>query len=127
MHKREDTLKNTTVFLQELASEENRSKGLLLESRDSYINRLRQLKYSKRRRPKSKLTKAAGGFEEPAKDIVSAIRKSQRSAGGRSADDRRYSIAKKELSGLSYGVKANRAIVKKWVIYQTLKIRSLGV
>jgi hypothetical protein len=82
----DDTLKNTTVFLQELASEENRSKGLSLESKDGYINRLRQLKYSKRRRPKSKLTKAAGGFEEPAKDIVSAIKKSQRSTDDRSAD-----------------------------------------
>jgi hypothetical protein len=40
LHKREDTLKNTTVFLEELASEENRSKGLSLESRDGYINRL---------------------------------------------------------------------------------------
>ena len=126
MHKREDTLKNTTAFLQELASEENRSKGLSLESRDGYINRLRQLKYSKRRRPKSKPTKAAGGFGEPAKDIVNAIRKSQRSTGGRPADERRYSIAKRELSGLSYGVEANRAIVKRWVVHQTLKIRSLG-
>jgi hypothetical protein len=126
LHKREDTLKNTTAFLQELASEENRSKGLSLESRDGYINRLRQLKYSKRRRPKSKPTKAAGGFGEPAKDIVSAIRKSQRSTGGRPADERRYSIAKREPSGLSYGVEANRAIVKRWVVYQTLKIRSLG-
>ncbi len=126
LHKREDTLKNTTAFLQELASKENRSKRLSLESRDSYINRLRQLKYSKRRRPKSKPTKAAGGFGEPAKDIVSAIRKSQRSTGGRPADERRYSIAKRELSGLSYGVEANRAIVKRWVAHQTLKIRSPG-
>ena len=76
LHKRENILKNTTAFLQELASEENRSKRLSLESRDGYINRLRQLKYSKRRRPKLKFTKVAGGFGEPAKDIVSAIRKS---------------------------------------------------
>jgi hypothetical protein len=98
LQKREDTLKNTTAFLQELASEENRSKGLSLESRDGYINRLRQLKYSKRRRPKSKPSKEAGGFGEPTKDMVSAIRKSQRSTGGRPADERRY------------GVEANRAI-----------------
>jgi hypothetical protein len=41
LYKREDTLKNTTVFLQELASEENRLKGLSLENKDDYINRLR--------------------------------------------------------------------------------------
>jgi hypothetical protein len=72
LHKR----KNTTAFLQKLASKKNRSKRLSLKSKDSYINRLRQLKYSKRRRPKLKPTKAAGGFGEPTKDIVSAIRKS---------------------------------------------------
>jgi hypothetical protein len=110
LHKRKDTLKNTTAFLQKLASEKNRSKGLSLKSRDGYINRLRQLKYSKRRRPKSKLTKTAGDFGEPAKDIVSAVKKSQRNTGSRPADERRYSIAKRELSGLSYGVEANRAI-----------------
>jgi hypothetical protein len=80
LHKRKNTLKNTlkntTAFLQKLASKKNRSKRLSLKSKDSYINRLRQLKYSKRRRPKLKPTKAAGGFGEPIKDIVSAIRKS---------------------------------------------------
>jgi hypothetical protein len=110
LHKREDILKNTTAFLQELASEENRSKGLSLESRNGYINQLRQLKYSKRRRPKSKPTKVARGFGELIKDIVSAIRESKRNTGGRPADERRYNIVKRELSGLSYGVEVNRAI-----------------
>src|SRR6266498_1847894 len=45
LQKREDTLKSTTAFIQKLASEENRLNGLS-----------RQLKYSKRRRPKSKPT-----------------------------------------------------------------------
>jgi hypothetical protein len=111
LHKRKDILKNTTAFLQELASEKNKSKRLSLKSRDGYINRLRQLKYSKRRRPKLKHTKVAKDFREFIKNIVSVIKKSKKSTGSCPADERWYSIVKRELSGLSYGVEVNRAII----------------
>jgi hypothetical protein len=113
LHKREDILKNTTAFLQKLANKKNRSKKLSLKSKDNYINRLRQLKYLKKRRPKSKPTKAAVGFGKPAKNIVSAIKKFKRSIDGRSADEKRYNIVKRELSGLSYGVK--NAIISAYI------------
>jgi hypothetical protein len=71
LQKRGEALRKTTLFLQELANEEN-SKGLS----------------SNNQRSKSELTKVANDVEGSSKEIAEAIRMLQKRTKGRSADER---------------------------------------
>jgi hypothetical protein len=98
LQKREGTLEIQTAFLQKLALEENRSKGLLSKSGSGYANKRRKLTRSKRQRFKLELTKEAGNSEKSSKEIVNAVRILQRRTSGRSADER-------ERSGFAEGAR----------------------
>lgn len=114
LQKREGTLKRTRAFLQELADEENRSKGLSSKTRSDYVNKRRRLRYSKRQRSKLKLTQEAGNFEESSKEIVDATRMLQRCTSGRSEDEGpRSGIAKRARSRSSYGMETHRVVIER--------------
>jgi len=114
LEKREGAIKKTESFLQELAGEENKSKGLSSKSRSNHISKRRRLRYSKRQLSKVEPTQEVRNFEESPKEIVDAIRMLQRRKNGSSADERRWSsIAKMARTGLSYSIEANHAVIKR--------------
>jgi hypothetical protein len=115
LQKREKTLKRTRVLLQELADEENRSKGLSSKSRSDYVSKRRRLRYSKRRRSRLKLTQEAGTSEESSKEVGDATRMLQRCTSS-ATEDERTRPGSAERARSSYGTEAHRVVVERFTL-----------